>query len=115
MASADRQVAWGHTILTCQYVALLALCDPFVKLVNRLVPGEEDIIEAGPKYLDRNMPRLLPWPWARRKGEIKHGGLESGMIDDAMRMLTKNEISILKTIERNKDVIDELKRTFPYI
>lgn len=108
----DRQVAWGHTIFnTVNTLLFLPFITPFVKLVARLVPGEEDIIEAGPIYLDRNMlktPSLALGAAEREIGRMADLSLE--MIDDAMRMLTKNDISILKAIERKEDVIDQLEK-----
>lgn len=108
----DRQVAWGHTIFNVASTLLfLPFITPFVKLIAQLVPGEEDIIETKPKYLDRNMlktPSLALGAAEREIGRMADFAFE--MIGDAMALLAKSDISILKTIGRKEEVVDGLEK-----
>lgn len=108
----DRQVAWGHTIFNVTNTVLfLPFVPAFVKLITRLVPGEEEVLELGPKFLDRNMlktPSLALGAAEREIGRMADLSLE--MIDDAMTLLTKSDLNVLKTIERKEDVVDRLEK-----
>ncbi len=111
-SSVDRQVAWGHTLFNLINTLLfLPFVTPYVSLINRLAPGKEDIIEAGPKYLDKNLlktPVLALGAAEREIGRMADFTLD--MIDDAMNMLIKSDVNILKAIERKEGVVDQLEK-----
>jgi len=107
-----RQVAWGHTIFNVTNTLIfLPFISWFVKLIQRVVPGEEDVIVVGPQYLDRRMfatPSLALGAAEREIGRMADFTLE--MIDDAALLLKKNDLHILKNLERKEDVVDELEK-----
>lgn len=108
----DRQVAWGHTIFnTVNTLLFLPFITPFVKLITRLVPGQEEIIEAGAKYLDKNLLKTPVLALGAAEREIgRMADLTLDMMDDAMNMLIKSDMNILKAIERKESVVDQLEK-----
>ena len=107
-----RQVAWGHTIFNVfNSLVFLPFVPIFVKLITRLVPGEEELFEVGPKYLDRRMldtPSIALGAAEREIGRM--ADLASEMVDDAVALLFKNDASLMRNIERKEDVVDELEK-----
>lgn len=107
-----RQVAWGHTIFNIvNTVVFLPFVPLFVKLITALVPGEADIIEVGPKYLDRRMLNTPSIALGAAEREIgRMADLASEMVDDAIALLIKNDANLIKHLERKEDVVDELEK-----
>ncbi|MTI93968.1 MAG: Na/Pi cotransporter family protein [Firmicutes bacterium] len=107
-----RQVAWGHTIFNVGNTLLfLPFVNVFVKIIKRIIPGEEEMIETGPKYLDRRMlgtPSLGLGAAEREIGRM--ADLAAEMVGDAVSLLTKNNIDLIKNVERKEDVVDELEK-----
>lgn len=107
-----RQVAWGHTLFNvANTILFLPFVTPFVKLINIIVPGTDEVLEVGPKYLDKNLlnnPSLALGAAEREIGRM--ADLAVDMIDDAMALLTKSDLNILKAIDRKEDVIDGLEK-----
>lgn len=107
-----RQVAWGHTLFNIANTLLfLPFITPFVKLITRIIPGTEEVFEAGPKYLDKNLllsPALALAAAEREIGRMADMAVE--MVDDSINMLLKNDLNLIKNIDRKEDVIDGLEK-----
>lgn len=106
-----RQVAWGHTIFNVVNTLLFLPFIPlFVKLIVRLVPGEEKILHTTPQFLDRRMlttPSLALGGVEREIGRMADIALE--MIDDSLNILIKNDQHLIREVERKEAVVDELE------
>ena len=106
-----RQIAWGHTFFavasTLIYLPLVPL---FVRLIVRLVPGQEDEVQAGPQYLDRRLLRTPTMAIGAARKEIERMAvIAAGMVDESMKMLNSKNASLLDKVERKEDVVDELE------
>lgn len=106
-----RQVAWGHTIFNVvNTLVFLPFIPLFVKLIVRLVPGEEKILHTAPQYLDRRMlstPSVALGGVEREIGRMADIALE--MVDDALNILIKNDPDLIREVERKEAVVDELE------
>lgn len=107
-----RQVAWGHTLFNVSNtIVFLPFVTPFVKVITRIVPGTDEVLEAGPKYLDKNLLNTPSVAMGAVEREIERmAELAVDMIDDAMAILTNNDLSSLKKLERKEDVVDGLEK-----
>ena len=107
-----RQVAWGHTLFNVTNTILfLPFISYYVKLITWLVPGEEEIFETGPKYLDRRMLHTPSFALGAAEREIERmADLALEMVDDSMALLFTDDVSLLRNIQRKEDLIDDLEK-----
>lgn len=107
-----RQVAWAHTVFNVANTLLfLPFIRQFVALVTKLVPGEAEVFETGPIYLEKNLLASPALALSAAEREIaRMADLTVEMFDDAMTMLFKNELSLKKNVQRNEEVVDELEQ-----
>lgn len=110
--SLPRQVAWGHTLFNVTNTILfLPFINQFVAAVTKLVPGTEEVFEAGPIYLEKNLLESPSLALAAAEREISRmADFTLEMIDASMNMLFKNDTALKKNIERNEEVVDELEQ-----
>lgn len=110
--SLPRQVAWGHTLFNVTNTILfLPFINQFVAAVMKLVPGTEEVFEAGPIYLEKNLLESPSLALAAAEREISRmADFTLEMIDASMNMLFKNDTALKKNIERNEEVVDELEQ-----
>jgi len=106
-----RQIANFHTIFNLINGALFIGFTPFfAKIMKKIVPGEEPIVEKGPKYLDKN---LLNTPSiaieAARKEILRTLEFSKEMVNNAMSAFyNQNKKEIQKVLAR-EDLVDELR------
>jgi phosphate:Na+ symporter len=106
-----RQIANTHTsfnlVNTLFWLPLVAF---FTKMVIKLVPGKELVIEKAPIYLDKNvmMTPSIALDLATRE-TARMGGLTSEMLDESVALLS-NKIgkSKVKEITHREEVVDVL-------
>ena len=110
--SLPRQVAWGHTLFNVTNTILfLPFINQFVAVATKLVPGKEEVFEAGPIYLEKNLLESPSLALAAAEREISRmADLTLEMIDASMNMLFNNDTALKKNIDRIEEVVDELEQ-----
>jgi len=107
-----RQIANFHTIFNIANAALFIGFTPmFAKLMKKIVPGKEMIIERGPKYLSKN---LLNTPSiaieAAKKEILRTLKFAKEMVENSMKAFhNENRKDIQKVLAR-EDMVDELQQ-----
>jgi phosphate:Na+ symporter len=106
-----RQIANFHTIFNIANAALFIGFTPlFAKVMKKVVPGKELIVEKGPKYLDKN---LLNTPSiaieAAKKEILRTLKFAKEMVENSMKAFyNENRKDVQKVLAR-EDMIDELR------
>ncbi|MFH1460065.1 MAG: Na/Pi cotransporter family protein [Candidatus Omnitrophota bacterium] len=108
-----RQIANAHTIFN---VANTLLFLPFVglitKLVTKLVPGEDIIIDTQPKFLEKHLLHTPPIAIdASVKEIIRMTGISCSMFNDAMQGFLSQDMKLLKFVPRKEKVVDNLQES----
>lgn len=107
-----RQIANAHTIFNISTsVILLPFIKIFVNIVTKILPGEEEILECKPKFLDR---RMLHSPAAilNATQEIKRmADLSLDMLKEAVEAFINNDTKMITDIRRKEEVVNELERS----
>jgi len=111
-ATVPRQVANTHTAFNIlNTIVFLTFLKPFTKLVCRIVPGEDEKIEFGPKYLD---PRILKTPamaiGGAKKELLRMASIAQDMLDEAMEVFLKNDLKKIKHIEQMEELVNGLEK-----
>ena len=106
-----RQVAWAHTLFNVSNTLLfLPFINQFVALIVKIVPGVAEVFKTGPIYLSKNLLGSPPLALSAAEREIgRMADMTVEMLDDAMAMLFKNDLSLKKNIQRNEEVVDDLE------
>ncbi|OWZ84681.1 sodium:solute symporter [Natranaerobius trueperi] len=110
--SVPRQVANAHTIFNVGMGLLfLPFTSQFVRLVTKLVPGEEDAPEQGSKYLDK---RVLSTPSVAisnaRKEVIRMSKVAHEMVSEAFEAFLSGDSRKMKLVEQKEEVVDQLEK-----
>lgn len=109
--SVERQVANAHTFFNIfSSLLFIGFVGPYAKLIKKIIPGEDIIIQSGPKYLSKS---LLHTPSlaleATRKEIIRTMEIAKNMTNSAIRAFyTENNKEIDKIREKEK-IVDELR------
>jgi len=106
-----RQIAWGHTFFAViSTLIFLPFVPVFTRLIKTALPGEEEVIESGQKYLDR---RLLGTPsiamGAAKKEIERMANITIEMVDTSLDILFKNHLGLMEVVERKEEIVDELE------
>jgi len=107
-----RQVANTHTAFNLfnTFVFIIFL-KYFTRLVCYIIPGEDEKIEFGPKYLDS---RILKTPAAAiggaKKELLRMAGIAREMLGESMQVFLKNDLKRVKHIEQMEELIDGLEK-----
>ena len=109
--SVTRQVANAHTIFNVVNTLLLfPFIGPFVRLVERLVPGEEDILDTKPRFLDE---RMLHSPAAlvmAKKELLRMARLSLEMFEEAVESFTGGDEKKIQSVLKKEDVVNALEK-----
>jgi phosphate:Na+ symporter len=110
--SITRQTANAHTLFNIiNTILFLPFINQFVAVVSRLVPGEEAVIEMGPKYLDKH---LLLTPDIALSGVrqecLRMAALAREMLSDAMQFLVNEDKKIVQHVQQKEDLVDALEK-----
>ena len=111
-SSVPRQVANVHTAFNLfSTVFFLVFINQFSQLICRLVPGEEQVVDYGPKYLD---PRMLKTPAAAISGVkqelLRMASLSREMLRESLRVFQAKDLKRIKHIEQTEEIIDGLEK-----
>jgi len=111
-STVPRQVANTHTAfnLLNTFVFIIFL-KHFTRLVSYIIPGKDEKIEFGPKYLD---PRILKTPAAAIGGAkmelLRMAGIAREMLSESMQVFLKDDLKKIKHIEQMEELVDGLEK-----
>ncbi len=111
-ATVPRQVANTHTAFNIlNTILFIVFLKYFSALVCRIVPGEDEKIEFGPKYLD---PRILKTPAVALGGAkqelLRMAGIAREMLDESMQVFLHDDLKKIKHIEQMEELVDGLEK-----
>ncbi len=111
-STVPRQVANTHTAFNIlNTIFFLVFLKYFTRLICYIVPGEDEKIEFGPKYLDH---RILKTPAVAIGGAkqelLRMAGIAREMLDESMQVFLKNDLKKIKHIEQMEDLVDGLEK-----
>ncbi|MBW2975399.1 Na/Pi cotransporter family protein [Candidatus Woesearchaeota archaeon] len=106
-----RQIANFHTIFNITNAALFIGFTPlFARMMKKIVPGKEVVIEHGPKYLAKD---LLNTPSiaidAAKKEILRTLKFTKGMVQDAMDAFYDEDLKKIQNVISREEIIDELQ------
>ncbi len=106
-----RQVANAHTIFnTVNTLLLFPFIGPFVRLVERLVPGEEEVLESKPQYLDTRMLHSPAALLSAKQEILRMAQISLEMLESAVHAFTTGSDQDMSQILRKEEVLNELER-----
>jgi len=108
-----RQIANAHTIMkvieTLLYLPFIGL---FVKAVEKIVPGEDIVIEAGPKYLEKHLINTPVFALeAASKEIIRMANDAKVMVDEASAGFLNSDECMLKNLSKREEALDGLQES----
>ncbi|MCK5283090.1 MAG: Na/Pi cotransporter family protein [Nanoarchaeota archaeon] len=109
--SIERQIANVHTIFNIvNALIFIGFVPLYAKLINKIVPGEDIVIEQGPKYLDKN---LLNTPSiavdAAKKEILRMMRYAKEMVEIAMNAFSTDNRKDIERVHGREDLVDELR------
>lgn len=110
--SVTREVANAHTIFNVLNVLfIIPFMKPLLKLVVKLMPGDDSLVSTGPKHLNE---RLLTTPSvaieAARQEVIHMANIARDLLGQAINILFENEKNAVESAYQTEDLIDKLER-----
>ena len=110
-AGVERQIANVHTMFNIFNALLFIGFVPwYAKLIKRIIPGEEIVIEQGAKYLDKN---LLNTPAialdASRKEIIRTMKFAEEMVLASVDAFNTEDRKQIRKVRAREDLVDELR------
>ncbi|MDA7857919.1 Na/Pi cotransporter family protein [bacterium] len=110
-SSIMRQCANAHTIFNVLLtISFLPFVKPLANLIKKFVPGEEVIVDKGPKHLEK---RLLKTPvlaiQTAKEEVINTLNLVKEMIGDAMRGFMNEDKKALVKVTHGEEAVDSLR------
>ena len=106
-----RQCANAHTLFNViNTIIFLPFINTFVKVIKKIIPGEEVVVDVGPKYLEKH---LLETPVlaldAVTHEIIRTLDLTKKMVNQAMEGFFNGNIKILDKVGRGEEAVDNLR------
>jgi len=106
-----RQCANAHTIFNVMITMLfLPLAGVLARTIEKVVPGKETVVEAGPKHLEKH---LLNTPVLALQAAIHETihtlNLVKEMIDEAIEGFMGNDIKALDKVSQGEEAVDSLR------
>lgn len=110
-STAARQVANAHTAFNVGTTLLLApFFDQFVALVTRLVPGVEQVIEFGPRYLDARLLKTPSLALAHAKKEaLRMAEIATDNVITSMALFLEQKKVDVGRISKQEELVDRLE------
>jgi phosphate:Na+ symporter len=115
LTSADpsREIANAHTLFNSLNTCLfLPFVSPFVRLVQRLIPGDDSVLDMGPRYLDPKLIDASPAAAvdAVRKELVRMGHLAKEMLMNVRRAFLEENVQMVQEVYQTEKVVNELNR-----
>ena len=110
---ATRQIANAHTIFNIINTLILLPFSPLlIKLVNKLIPGEDEVEKMGPKYID---DRLLETPVIAAgqvmKETIRMANKAKKSLENSMTSFVKKDNSLIEKVYEDEKLINILEES----
>ncbi len=107
----ERQIANMHTLFNIVNAFLfIGIVPAFSKLIEKIVPGEELIVENGPKYLAKNLINTPSIAIDASRKEIKRAMVISQeMIESAMKAFHNGNRKEIEKVHAREDIVDNLR------
>lgn len=111
-STVPRQVANTHTIFNIiNTVIFLLFLKFFSRLICRIIPGEDEKIDFGPKYLDVRILKTPPVAIGGAKKELlRMAGIAREMLDESMQVFLIGDLKKIKHIEQMEELVDGLEK-----
>ncbi len=111
-SSIPRQIANAHTLFNVINAGiLLPFLSLFVKLIVKILPGEEIIIKKGPIYLNKDMLNTPSLALSQATKElVRMGEMVESMLNDVMMSFIQNDLNILKGVFLKEEVVNTLEK-----
>ncbi len=111
-STVPRQVANTHSAFNIlNTIVFLVFLKYFTRLICYIVPGEDEKIEFGPKYLDS---RILKTPAVAIGGAkqelLRMGSITREMLEEAMQVFLKNDLKKIKHIQQMENLVNGLEK-----
>ena len=112
-SSVVRQCANAHTIMkiieTCIYLPFIGV---FVKVVEKIIPGKEIIIETGPKYLEKHLINTPVFALDAATKEITRMAYQAKeMVNEAADGFFNLDEKALKHLPQREEALDSLQES----
>ncbi|NLP17756.1 MAG: Na/Pi cotransporter family protein [Firmicutes bacterium] len=111
--SPAREIANAHTLFNVVNALLvLPFINNFVAFITRIVPGDEDVLERGLKYIDRATILRIPPSLAishATKEVVRMAEIAEAGYRDAYEGFMNNDLRKLDKVLQKEEVIDELE------
>ncbi|MCK4308663.1 MAG: Na/Pi cotransporter family protein [Candidatus Atribacteria bacterium] len=107
-----RQIANAHTMFNViDTMILLPFINIFVKLIVKILPGEEIVLKKGPIYLDKNITNTPSIALGQATKElVRMGEMVESMLNDVIMSFVQNDINILKNVYLKEGVVNTLEK-----
>jgi len=106
-----RQLANAHTLFnvgtTLMLFPFLAL---FEKLVTRIVPGEDEVIEMKPQFLDEHMIGTPGALFAAQREVLRMANYARDMVEQSVNAFRDGDVSRLRHIQQREEVVNILEK-----
>ncbi|HZK25048.1 MAG TPA: Na/Pi cotransporter family protein [Oscillospiraceae bacterium] len=107
-----RQTANAHTIFNVFNTLLfLPFTKQYANLITRLVPGDDVVLEVGPKYLDK---RILLTPDVAiggvRQELLRMATLAREMVVEATQVFANEDTRLIQQVMQKEDLVDSLEK-----
>ncbi len=111
-STVPRQVANTHTAFNLlNTLVFIIFLKYFTRLIVYIVPGEDEKMDFGPKYLDK---RILKTPAVALGGAkqelLRMAGIAREMLDESMDVFLKNDLKKVKHIVQMEELVDGLEK-----
>ncbi|MFO7951313.1 MAG: Na/Pi cotransporter family protein [Bacillota bacterium] len=106
-----RQVANTHTAFNVfNTIVFLVFLKYFNRLICRIIPGDGEKMDYGPKYLDS---RILKTPAVAIGGAkqelLRMAGIAREMLDESLQVFQKGDLKKMKHIDQMENLVDGLE------
>jgi len=107
-----RQIANAHTMFNViDTMILLPFLNLFVKLIVKILPGEEIVLKKGPIYLSKDMIKTPSIALSQATKElVRMGEMVESMLNDVMMSFVQNDLNILKSVYLKEGVVNTLEK-----
>ncbi len=107
-----RQVANTHTAFNLlNTIIFVVFLKQFTGLICKIIPGEDEKMDFGPKYLD---PRILKTPGIAIGGAkqelLRMAGIAREMLAEALEVFLKDDLKKIKHIIQMEELVDGLEK-----
>ncbi len=111
-STVPRQIANAHTIFNItNTLIMLPFFNAFVKLITKILPGEDGAISMGPKFLDK---RMLKTPavaiGSAQKEVLRMAALAREMVGGSMQAFVKEDHKLMAHVSQTEDILDSLEK-----